>query len=102
MNISYPRSPFPLFFLYNFMFFYLKVLIETVCHVFFQVKSVVLHTLNRARFTVAVESFLKTGRMSASFLLFLPLSLSLSPLYISFLREPRCNIGLARNGIWKD
>ncbi|KAG9135498.1 hypothetical protein Leryth_007254 [Lithospermum erythrorhizon] len=27
------------------------------------VKSVVLHTLNRARFTVAVESFLKTGRV---------------------------------------
>lgn len=26
-----------------------------------QVKSVVLHTLNRARFNVAVESFLKTG-----------------------------------------
>ncbi|KAL4580543.1 hypothetical protein LXL04_016741 [Taraxacum kok-saghyz] len=26
-----------------------------------EVKSVVLHTLNRARFTVAVESFLKTG-----------------------------------------
>ncbi|PON82156.1 Root UVB sensitive family [Trema orientale] len=28
-----------------------------------EVKSVVLHTLNRARFTVAVESFLKTGRV---------------------------------------
>lgn len=28
---------------------------------FWQVKSVVLHTLNRARFTVAVDSFLKTG-----------------------------------------
>lgn len=28
----------------------------------FQVKSVVLHTLNRARFIVAVESFLKTGK----------------------------------------
>ncbi|MQM02044.1 hypothetical protein Taro_034803 [Colocasia esculenta] len=28
-----------------------------------QVKSVVLHTLNRARFTVAVESFLKTGHV---------------------------------------
>ncbi|KAL3355990.1 hypothetical protein AABB24_016917 [Solanum stoloniferum] len=27
------------------------------------VKSVVLHTLNRARFTVAVESFLRTGRV---------------------------------------
>ena len=28
----------------------------------FQVRSVVLHTLNRARFTVAVESFIKTGK----------------------------------------
>ncbi|KAK7814389.1 protein root uvb sensitive 6 [Quercus suber] len=28
-----------------------------------EVKSVVLHTLNRARFTVAVDSFLKTGRV---------------------------------------
>ncbi|CAH8279081.1 unnamed protein product [Arabidopsis lyrata] len=28
-----------------------------------EVRSVVLHTLNRARFTVAVESFLKTGRV---------------------------------------
>lgn len=28
-----------------------------------EVKSVVLHTLNRARFTVAVESFLRTGRV---------------------------------------
>ncbi|XP_047975625.1 protein root UVB sensitive 6-like [Salvia hispanica] len=28
-----------------------------------EVKSVVLHTLNRARFTVAAESFLKTGRV---------------------------------------
>ncbi|PIN21986.1 hypothetical protein CDL12_05307 [Handroanthus impetiginosus] len=28
-----------------------------------EVKSVVLHTLNHARFTVAVESFLKTGRV---------------------------------------
>lgn len=28
-----------------------------------EVKSVVLHTLNRARFTVAVESFLKTGQV---------------------------------------
>lgn len=28
-----------------------------------QVRSVVLHTLNRARFTVAVESFLKTGKL---------------------------------------
>lgn len=28
-----------------------------------EVKSLVLHTLNRARFTVAVESFLKTGRV---------------------------------------
>uniref|UniRef100_A0A5B6Z7Y2 Protein root UVB sensitive 6-like n=1 Tax=Davidia involucrata TaxID=16924 RepID=A0A5B6Z7Y2_DAVIN len=28
-----------------------------------EIKSVVLHTLNRARFTVAVESFLKTGRV---------------------------------------
>ncbi|XP_050210535.1 protein root UVB sensitive 6 [Mercurialis annua] len=28
-----------------------------------EVKSVVLHTLNRARFSVAVESFLKTGRV---------------------------------------
>ncbi|XP_058089963.1 protein root UVB sensitive 6-like [Magnolia sinica] len=28
-----------------------------------EVKSVVLHTLNRARFTVAVESFLKTGHV---------------------------------------
>ncbi|KAH7520570.1 protein root UVB sensitive 6 [Ziziphus jujuba] len=28
-----------------------------------EVKSVVLHTLNRARFNVAVESFLKTGRV---------------------------------------
>ncbi|CAI9765280.1 unnamed protein product [Fraxinus pennsylvanica] len=28
-----------------------------------EVKSVVLHTLNRARFTVAVESFLKSGRV---------------------------------------
>ncbi|KAL8527653.1 hypothetical protein ACS0TY_005484 [Phlomoides rotata] len=28
-----------------------------------EVKSVVLHTLNRARFTVAVESFLNTGRV---------------------------------------
>ncbi|KAM7470236.1 hypothetical protein LguiA_008419 [Lonicera macranthoides] len=28
-----------------------------------EVKSVVLHTLNRARFTVAVETFLKTGRV---------------------------------------
>lgn len=28
-----------------------------------EVKSVVLHTLNRARFTVAVESFLKTGNV---------------------------------------
>ncbi|KAL1200825.1 Protein root UVB sensitive 6 [Cardamine amara subsp. amara] len=30
---------------------------------FQEVRSVVLHTLNRARFTVAVESFLKTGRV---------------------------------------
>lgn len=29
----------------------------------FQVRSVVLHTLNRARFEVAVNSFLKTGWM---------------------------------------
>lgn len=29
----------------------------------FQVRSVVLHTLNRARFTVAVESFLQTGKL---------------------------------------
>ena len=29
-------------------------------------KSVVLNTLNRARFTVAVESFIKTGRSSQS------------------------------------
>ena len=29
----------------------------------FQVKSVVLNTLNRARFSVAVESFLKTGTL---------------------------------------
>jgi hypothetical protein len=28
-----------------------------------EVRSVVLHTLNRARFTVAVESFLKTGKL---------------------------------------
>nr|GEV65887.1 hypothetical protein [Tanacetum cinerariifolium] len=28
-----------------------------------EVKSVVLHTLNRARFTVAVETFLKTGQL---------------------------------------
>ncbi|XP_073022472.1 protein root UVB sensitive 6-like [Primulina eburnea] len=28
-----------------------------------EVKSIVLHTLNRARFTVAVETFLKTGRV---------------------------------------
>ncbi|KAH0897069.1 hypothetical protein HID58_046637, partial [Brassica napus] len=28
-----------------------------------EVRSVVLHTLNRARFTVAVESFIKTGRV---------------------------------------
>lgn len=28
-----------------------------------EVKSVVLHTLNRARFTVAVESFINTGRV---------------------------------------
>ena len=31
-----------------------------------QVKSVVLHTLNRARFTVAVDSFLKTGLFQIS------------------------------------
>ncbi|KAJ6394972.1 hypothetical protein OIU77_024061 [Salix suchowensis] len=31
-----------------------------------EVKSVVLHTLNRARFSVAVESFLKTGRVYLS------------------------------------
>ncbi|XXG87026.1 hypothetical protein AAC387_Pa11g1814 [Persea americana] len=30
---------------------------------FQEVKSVVLHTMNRARFTVAVESFLKTGHV---------------------------------------
>ncbi|KAG8645914.1 hypothetical protein MANES_10G106100v8 [Manihot esculenta] len=30
---------------------------------FQEVKSVVLHTLNRARFSVAVDSFLKTGRV---------------------------------------
>lgn len=47
---------------------YHRILIEPV--VFFQVKSVVLHTLNRARFTVAAESFLKTGMMIILFILF--------------------------------
>ncbi|KAM7474494.1 hypothetical protein LguiB_021737 [Lonicera macranthoides] len=36
---------------------------ECVGNVADLVKSVVLHTLNRARFTVAVETFLKTGRV---------------------------------------
>lgn len=47
-------------------FILLQVLIETIrvfLFIFSQVKSVVLHTLNRARFTVAVETFLKTGRI---------------------------------------
>ncbi|KAJ6937889.1 hypothetical protein NC652_012241 [Populus alba x Populus x berolinensis] len=34
-----------------------------ICITFMRVKSVVLHTLNRARFSVAVESFLKTGQV---------------------------------------
>lgn len=49
----------------------------------FQVKSVVLHTLNRARFTVAVDSFLKTGWFYPSILLFIfHVSIKVCPLFI--------------------
>ena len=34
---------------------------------YYQVRSVVLNTLNRARFTVAVDSFIKTGMSTLSF-----------------------------------
>ncbi|XP_028090107.1 protein root UVB sensitive 6-like isoform X3 [Camellia sinensis] len=34
-----------------------------VCSSYQEVKSVVLHTLNRARLNVAIDSFLKTGRV---------------------------------------
>lgn len=50
-------------FLFLLIMEFLLVILLHICNVF-QVRSVVLHTLNRARFNVAVETFLKTGALS--------------------------------------
>lgn len=71
----------------NSMFFYTKLSGIVPC-VFFQVKSVVLHTLNRARFTVAVETFLKTGKNQC-------VKFIAPPLALTHGREPVYNIGVS-------
>lgn len=50
-------------FLFLLIMEFLLVILLYICNIF-QVRSVVLHTLNRARFNVAVETFLKTGALS--------------------------------------
>lgn len=62
---------------------------------FFQVKSVVLQTLNRARFTVAAEAFLKTG--TGGYIVNLSSSLTTQP---SYLIEMGYILLIGRNGMY--
>ncbi|KAJ6342978.1 hypothetical protein OIU78_010822 [Salix suchowensis] len=70
-----------------------------------EVKSVVLHTLNRARFSVAVESFLKTGRVPSlhegnvqenifNFLWMKDRSISLGPRFKDAFQDPRAYLAI--------